>query len=82
MNRMPSIVFGLVALAVVPASAAAAPTISPPFPGFAACKSPKAYRLKPGKYRFEVRAVLKGVADSSPASRSFKVVHVPRHRHR
>jgi hypothetical protein len=51
-------------------------------PAFAACKSPQAYRLKPGHYRFEVRAVLKGVADDSPASRSFKVVHVPRHRHR
>lgn len=51
-------------------------------PGFAACKSPKAYRLKPGRYRFEVRAVLKGVADESPASRSFKVVRVPRDRDR
>lgn len=51
-------------------------------PGFAACKSPKTYRLRPGRYRFEVRAMLGGVADKSPETRSFRVVHVGRHRHR
>ncbi|HVY96964.1 MAG TPA: hypothetical protein VHA54_08405 [Solirubrobacterales bacterium] len=42
-------------------------------PPFRACSSPRAYRLGPGRYRFEVRAVLGGVADPSPASRSFRV---------
>jgi streptogramin lyase len=51
-------------------------------PGFSACRSPKAYRLAPGRYRFEVRAVLAGLADRSPATASFKVVRVRPHRHR
>jgi virginiamycin B lyase len=40
------------------------------------CKSPKSYRLVPGKYVFLVRAVKDGVADFSPATRSFKVIHI------
>lgn len=49
-------------------------------PQFGPCKSPQTYRLKPGRYRFEVRAVLGGVADKSPAQRTFRVVRVKRHR--
>jgi streptogramin lyase len=45
-------------------------------PAFKGCKSPKEYRLKPGRYTFEVRAVLGGVRDATPAKRSFQVVHV------
>lgn len=45
-------------------------------PGFKACKSPKKLKLKPGRYRFEVRAVLGGVVDPTPAKRSFRVVRV------
>jgi streptogramin lyase len=45
-------------------------------PRFSACKSPKTYQLKPGKYTFAVRAVLAGVADPSPARSNFRVVHV------
>lgn len=45
-------------------------------PQFKACKSPKRYRLVPGRYRFEVRAVLNGVRDQTPAKRSFRVVRV------
>jgi streptogramin lyase len=41
---------------------------------FAACASPKKYKLKPGKYTFQVRAVAGGVADSSPSSQKFKVI--------
>lgn len=41
---------------------------------FKGCKSPRSYRLKPGRYRFEVRAVLAGVPDRTPAKRSFRVV--------
>lgn len=44
---------------------------------FAACSSPRVYRLRPGRYRFEVRAVLAGAADPSPARRSFRVVAAP-----
>jgi virginiamycin B lyase len=47
-----------------------------PTPKFKGCKSPKKLSLKPGKYRFSVRAVLNGAADPSPASKAFKVVHV------
>jgi streptogramin lyase len=43
---------------------------------FKACKSPKKLSLKPGRYRFEVRAVLNGVVDATPAKRSFRVVRV------
>ncbi|HEX6229717.1 MAG TPA: hypothetical protein VFZ41_09695 [Solirubrobacterales bacterium] len=45
-----------------------------PKPRFKGCKSPKRYRLKPGKYRFSVRAVLGGVRDPSPAKRTFRVI--------
>lgn len=48
---------------------------------FRTCVSPKAYHLKPGRYRFEVRAVLAGLVDPTPAKRSFRVVRVPSHRH-
>ncbi len=47
-----------------------------PAPQFGPCKSPQVYRLKPARYRFEVRAVLNGVADKSPAQRTFRVVRV------
>ena len=47
-----------------------------PKPKFKGCKSPKKLSLKPGKYRFSVRAVVSGVADPSPAAKTFKVVHV------
>lgn len=46
-------------------------------PQFKPCKSPQTYGLKPGRYRFEVRALLAGVADKSPAQRTFRVVRVP-----
>ncbi len=45
-------------------------------PQFRPCKSPRIYRLRPGRYRFEARAVLAGVADKSPAQRTFRVVRV------
>ena len=47
-----------------------------PKPRFKGCKSPKKLNLKPAKYRFSVRAVASGVADPSPATKTFKVVHV------
>jgi streptogramin lyase len=47
-------------------------------PKFSACKSPKAYRLRPGRYRFEVRAVLAGRRDATPAKRGFRIVRVQR----
>jgi streptogramin lyase len=50
-------------------------------PGFSVCRSPKAYRLGPGRYRFEVRAVLAGLADRSPALRGFRVARAAK-RHR
>jgi streptogramin lyase len=51
-------------------------------PAFRACNSPKAYRLRPGRYSFSVRAVSVGVADPTPAKRSFRVVRVHRRHHR
>jgi streptogramin lyase len=45
---------------------------------FRACKSPKTYHLKPGRYRFEARAVLNGLADATPAKRGFRVVRAHR----
>jgi streptogramin lyase len=45
-------------------------------PPFAPCASPSAYRVRPGHYRFEVRAVLAGVADPSPAKRGFEAFHL------
>jgi streptogramin lyase len=47
-----------------------------PKPRFKPCKSPKRYRLKPGRYRFLVRAVLNGVPDPTPAKRTFRVVRI------
>jgi virginiamycin B lyase len=45
-------------------------------PAFKACKSPRSYKLKPGRYRFQVRAVNAAGADATPAKRSFEVVRV------
>ncbi len=47
-----------------------------PRPVFKPCASPRSYRLKPGKYRFLVRAALNGAVDSSPAKRTFRIVRV------
>lgn len=47
-------------------------------PKFKLCSSPKGYKVKPGRYRFEVRAVNQGVPDPTPAKRGFRVVRVPR----
>jgi streptogramin lyase len=47
-----------------------------PQPKFTSCKSPKKLKLKPGGYRFSVRAITGAVADPSPASSNFRVVHV------
>ncbi len=49
-------------------------------PSFKACKSPRVYRLRPGGYRFWVRAVANGATDATPAKRSFRVVRVREHR--
>jgi streptogramin lyase len=43
---------------------------------FKPCESPKKYKLKPGKYTFEVRASVGGVVDQTPAKHKFKVVAV------
>jgi hypothetical protein len=40
---------------------------------FAPCKSPKTYKVKPGKHTFKVAAVSGGVQDPSPATFAFKV---------
>lgn len=45
---------------------------------FKGCKSPKRYKLVPGRYRFQVRAVNGGVPDSTPALRKFEIVRVKR----
>jgi hypothetical protein len=45
---------------------------------FHGCKSPKSYTLKPGAYRFQVRAVSGSLLDPTPASFGFKVVRSPR----
>ena len=47
-----------------------------PKPSFKGCKSPKTFNLKAGKSRFWVRAVSAGVADPTPAKKTFSVVHV------
>jgi streptogramin lyase len=47
-------------------------------PVFKACKSPKKLKLGSGRYRFEVRAVLAGIADETPAVRGFRVVRLSR----
>lgn len=38
------------------------------------CRSPKRYRVKAGRHRFVVRAVLKGVQDPTPATFTFRAV--------
>ncbi|HQR78683.1 MAG TPA: hypothetical protein PLT68_00530 [Actinomycetota bacterium] len=40
------------------------------------CTSPATFRLKPGKYRFFVRAVLNGVPDTTPAVAKFRIKRV------
>lgn len=45
---------------------------------FKGCKSPKRYKLVPGRYRFQVRAVSGGVPDPTPAARKFKIVRIKR----
>ncbi len=47
-----------------------------PKPRFTGCKSPKKLKLKPARYRFSVRALNAGLVDPSPATSSFRVVHV------
>jgi streptogramin lyase len=47
-----------------------------PKPKFKSCKSPKKLKLRPGRYRFSVRAVSGGLVDPTPATRSFRVVRV------
>jgi streptogramin lyase len=47
-----------------------------PKPKFKRCKSPKKLKLRPGRYRFSVRAVSGGLVDPTPATRSFRVIHV------
>jgi streptogramin lyase len=47
-------------------------------PRFKACESPAKYRLKPGRYEFQVRAVLAGERDGTPATFRFKVVRKKR----
>jgi sugar lactone lactonase YvrE len=53
----------------------------PPKPRFRGCRSPKSYKLGPGRYTFRVRANLLGSKDPSPATRSFKLVRVRPHSH-
>jgi len=43
---------------------------------FRPCRSPKSYRLKPGRYAFRVSAVVGGVVDETAAGRGFRVVRV------
>lgn len=50
-----------------------------PKPHFTPCRSPKVYRVKPGRYRFQVRAVAEGLVDPTPAKRSFRVVRKHKH---
>jgi virginiamycin B lyase len=45
-------------------------------PRYRGCRSPKKLKLKPGRYRFRVRAVSGGLADPSPAKATFRVVRV------
>ena len=43
--------------------------------GWARCKSPHTFRhLKPGRYKFKVRAKANGVRDKTPATWIFKVL--------
>lgn len=41
---------------------------------YKACKSPKTYKVKPGKHKFSVRAVAPGGTDATPATYKFKVI--------
>jgi len=41
---------------------------------YGSCKSPRSYKVRPGKHTFAVRALGPGGTDASPASFSFKVV--------
>ncbi|HXQ89845.1 MAG TPA: hypothetical protein VN733_09430, partial [Solirubrobacterales bacterium] len=41
---------------------------------YKACKSPKTFKVKPGKHKFSVRAVGPGGTDASPATYKFKVI--------
>jgi Glycine rich protein len=41
---------------------------------FAACTSPKSYKVKPGRHTFSVEAVSPGGTDATPATFGFKVV--------
>lgn len=41
---------------------------------FKPCTSPRKYKLKPGRYAFQVRATVGGVTDQTPARQKFKVV--------
>jgi hypothetical protein len=43
---------------------------------FRPCASPKAYRLKPGRHTIQVRAVLDGVFDPTPARVRIKVIRI------
>jgi streptogramin lyase len=43
---------------------------------FKPCTSPRKYKLKPGKYTFQVRATVGGVTDDTPARQKFKIVRV------
>jgi streptogramin lyase len=54
----------------LPGKKANASMVSP----FRACRSPQAYRLVSGRYRFEARAVLGGFPDPTPAARTFRIV--------
>lgn len=49
---------------------------------FAPCRSPRSYRVGPGRYRFEVRAVIGNLVDSSAATATFRVIRTRPHRHR
>lgn len=49
--------------------------------GFRPCQSPKKLKLRPGRYRFSVRAIAGGLRDPTPATRSFSVVRVRLHSH-
>jgi hypothetical protein len=42
--------------------------------GWAKCSSPHTFRhLKPGRYKFQVKAIVNGVEDPTPASWTFRV---------
>jgi streptogramin lyase len=47
-----------------------------PKPKFNSCRSPKKLKLRPGRYRFSVRAVSGVLVDPTPATSSFRVIHI------